>query len=177
MPYCQKKYDDLLSSAVSKADKARLRAIASPHSSDWLNAVPVASLGLKLSDSNIRIACGLRLGSPLCHTHLCHCGKRVDESVTHGLSCQKGIGRLARHDHINKLVKEEDLQKSLQDWNPKVLQSKIGKGLMASHTFLSKMASVWHGIIHVQTPWLKVTSKSSHQHKLVKQRPGWKMEN
>ena len=106
LPYCQKKYDDLLSSAVSKADKARLRAIASPHSSDWLNAVPVASLGLKLSDSNIRIACGLRLGSPLCHIHLCHCGKRVDESGTHGLSCQKSIGRLARHDHINKLIKE-----------------------------------------------------------------------
>jgi hypothetical protein len=106
LPYCQKKYDDLLSSAESKADKARLRAIASPHSSDWLNAVPVASLGLKLSDSNIRIACGLRLGSPLCHTHLCHCGKRVDESGTHGLSCQKSIGRLARHDHINKLIKE-----------------------------------------------------------------------
>ena len=106
LPYCQKKYDDLLSSAESKADKARLRAIASPHSSDWLNAVPVTSLGLKLCDSNIRIACGLRLGSPLCHIHLCHCGKRVDESGTHGLSCQKSIGRLARHDHINKLIKE-----------------------------------------------------------------------
>jgi hypothetical protein len=106
LPYCQKKYDDLLSSAQSKAVKARLKAVASPHSSDWLNAVPVASLGLKLSDSNIRIACGLRLGSPLCHTHLCHCGKRVDESGTHGLSCQKSIGRLARHDHINKLIKQ-----------------------------------------------------------------------
>ena len=106
LPYCQKKYDDLLSSAQSKAAKARLKAVASPHSSDWLNAVPVASLGLKLSDSNIRIACGLRLGSPLCHIHLCHCGKRVDESGTHGLSCQKSIGRLACHDHINKLIKQ-----------------------------------------------------------------------
>ena len=105
LPYCQKKYDDFLSSAGSKADKARLRAIASPHSSDWLNAVPVASLGLKLSDSNICIACGLRLGSPLCHIHLCHRGKRVDESGTHGLSCQRSIGCLARHDHINKLIK------------------------------------------------------------------------
>ena len=30
----------------------------------------------------------------------------MDESGTHGLSCQKSIGRLARHDHINKLIKE-----------------------------------------------------------------------
>ena len=59
----------------------------------------------------------------------------------------------------------------------KVLQSKTRKDLMASHTFFSKMAGVWHGIIPVQTPWLTVTSKNSHQHKPAKQLPGLKMEN
>ena len=55
---------------------------------------------------NIRIACGLQLGCPLCHILLCYCGKRVDESGTYSLSCEKSIGRLAHHDHINKLIKK-----------------------------------------------------------------------
>ena len=96
----------LRSANKSNKEKARLLAVASPHSGDWLNAMPVSSLALKLSDTNIRIACGLRLGSPLCHTHQCHCGKRVDQSGTHGLSCQQSVGRHARHDHVNNLIKQ-----------------------------------------------------------------------
>ena len=68
--------------------------------------MPVSKLGLKLSNTNIRIACGLRSGSPLCHTHQCHCRKRVDQSGTHGLSCQESVGPHARHDHINNLIKQ-----------------------------------------------------------------------
>ena len=106
LPLCQKIYDDLLVSAISKSDKARLKAVASPHSSDWLNAVPVPSLGLKLDDKSIRVACGLRLGCPLCHIHNCTCGKRVDPNGYHGLSCRMSYGRHSRHDHVNRLIKE-----------------------------------------------------------------------
>ena len=106
LPLCQRKYDELLNSAISKSEKARLRAVAAPYSSVWLNAVPVPSLGLKLDDKNIRVACGLRLGCPLCHNHNCTCGKRVDQSGSHGLSCRMGFGRHSRHDHINGLIKQ-----------------------------------------------------------------------
>jgi hypothetical protein len=176
LPYCQKKYDDLLSSAQSKAVKARLKAVASPHSSDWLNAVPVASLGLKLSDSNIRVACGLRLGSPLCHTHLCHCGKRVDESGTHGLSCQKSIGRLARHDHVNKLIKQAlgsaEITSRLEPKGTSIQDRKRPDGISY---FPFKNGR--HGISPVQTLWLALISKSLLHQKLVKQHLGLRTEN
>ena len=42
---------------IQPADKATLRAVASDHASNWLNAIPVASLGLKLDHTSVRIAC------------------------------------------------------------------------------------------------------------------------
>ena len=55
----------------------------------WLHTLPVTSLGLRMDDNTIRIAIGLRLGTPLCIPHLCyHCGANVDTLGTHGLSCR-----------------------------------------------------------------------------------------
>ena len=45
-PLFTKKFDNLLEGMIQPADKARLRAVASDHASNWLNAIPVASLGL-----------------------------------------------------------------------------------------------------------------------------------
>ena len=56
-PLFTKKFDNLLEGMIQPADKARLRAVASDHASDWLNAIPVASLGLKLDNTSLRIAC------------------------------------------------------------------------------------------------------------------------
>ena len=68
--------------------------------------MPVPSLGLKLDDKSIRVACGLHLGCPLCHIHNCTCGKRVDPNGYHGLSYRMCYGRHSRHDHVNRLIKE-----------------------------------------------------------------------
>ena len=104
-PLCDKKYRDLLNNCNLQAEKARLLAVASEHSSDWLNAIPVPAIGLKLDNTSIRIACGLRLGSPLCHPHKCVCGELVDTSGRHGLSCKNAKGTFPRHQQVNDILK------------------------------------------------------------------------
>ena len=48
-------------SSAEPALKRRLPAVSTPHSGDWLHAVPVASCGLELDGVAIRIAVGLQL--------------------------------------------------------------------------------------------------------------------
>ena len=86
-------------------DQARLRAVASEHASDWLSAVPVASLGLKLDNSSLRVAVGLRLGTKICESHKCVCGQLVDPWGRHGLSCRNAKGTQSRHSQANDIIK------------------------------------------------------------------------
>ena len=50
------------------------------------------------------MAVGLRLGVNLCQPHECPCGTIADSRGTHGLSCRRSSGRIARHHHINDIV-------------------------------------------------------------------------
>ena len=60
----------------------------SAESGAWLNAPPISSFGLRISDKAIRIAVGLRVGAPLEQPHQCsHCSSDVDQFFRHGLSC------------------------------------------------------------------------------------------
>ena len=104
-PISKTKLNDLLNNAGGKEDQARLKAVSSEHASDWLNAIPIPSLGLKLSNIQVKIACALRLGSNMCHPHSCICGNDVGKLGTHGLSCKKSSGRFARHAQVNDLIK------------------------------------------------------------------------
>ena len=79
--------------------------MASEQASAWLNAVPVPSLGLKLDNGSIRLACGLRLRTKICQPHTCICGSLVDEHGRHGLSCKNAKGTNSRHHHINDLIR------------------------------------------------------------------------
>ena len=95
----------LLSSA-DDASKGRLLASMRKESGAWLSAPPVSSLGLRMDNDTVRIAVGLRLGSPLCTPHQCTlCGGQVDASGTHGLHCRRSAGRHLRHTALNHLVK------------------------------------------------------------------------
>ena len=73
-------------------------------SGDWLESLPIASIGLKLDDSSVRIAVGLRLGTPLVHPHQCCCGIIVPSDGHHGLSCRKSTGRQSCHSQINDTI-------------------------------------------------------------------------
>ena len=94
----------LLRGQLDAYHKARLRAAACARSGDWLHALPITSCGLRLSDDDIRVAVGLRLGCRICEPHCCPCGAAVDSSGSHGLSCRRSAGRVARHQYINDIL-------------------------------------------------------------------------
>ena len=77
--------DRIALSANSTVDRVRLKAATAPHSGDWLHAAPIASVGLKLTDEEIRISVAQRLGVWTCSPHTCTCGKLVDARGLHGL--------------------------------------------------------------------------------------------
>jgi len=100
-----KTQDHLLANATDDYDKARLRATFSKNSGDWLNAIPLSSVGLRLDNESIRVAIGFRLGATICEPHICPCGANVDARGTHGLSCQKRTsGRHLRHRLLNDII-------------------------------------------------------------------------
>ena len=104
-PIVEAQYSSLLSGASPK-NKARLLVAGRKESGAWLNAPPVTALGLRMENIVITTAVGLRLGLLLCSLHTCHlCGKDVDESGTHGLSCWRSLGRHPRHSFLNDLIK------------------------------------------------------------------------
>ena len=49
-------FNSLVEASTNVKDRARFNAITQEHSSDWLNALPNASLGLKLNNNQFRTA-------------------------------------------------------------------------------------------------------------------------
>ena len=102
--------ESCFSSLVAKADpqgKARLLASQQKESGTWLSAPPVTSLGLRMSNDTICIATSLRLGTPICFPHDCSlCRSHIDTSGTYSLSCRRSQGRIPRHSHLNRLVRD-----------------------------------------------------------------------
>ena len=89
-PHVNATHTMLLDLVQDQQDRARLLAVSCAESGAWLNALPIAPLGLRLSDD---VAVGLRLGIPICRPHLCaSCGANVDALGAHGLSCRFSKG-------------------------------------------------------------------------------------
>jgi len=83
---------------------ASFLAASSPHSRDWLFAMPISSCGLRFDDEAVRIGVCLRLGLTLCVPYQYQCGASVDALGLHGFVCKKAPGRPARHHTLNDLV-------------------------------------------------------------------------
>ena len=91
---------------LEPTDIKRFNAFQDRFGSQWLNVIPCKNLRLKLSNQQLRIAIGLRLGSKICERHKCVGGKDVTEDGWHGLSCLKSAGRFSRHSNLNALIKQ-----------------------------------------------------------------------
>jgi len=73
---CSTRMQSLLASA-SIADRARLPASSSPASGAWLHALPLAIIGFRLSDKELRVSVGLHLGADVVSGHTCKYGSTV----------------------------------------------------------------------------------------------------
>ena len=100
---CASKSGRLLNES-GPVDRARLLASVSPSSGSWLNALPCSNIGLLLSNEEVRISLGLRLGAPLVRPHRCVCGTEVEQDSHHGLSCRRSAGRHRRHALANDVI-------------------------------------------------------------------------
>ena len=84
----------LLAEVADDEEKARLLAAGDKISGAWLHF----PLGMRMDDSCLMIAVGLRLGTSISAPHICqHCGAEVSGWGLHGLSCRSSEGRRMRH--------------------------------------------------------------------------------
>ena len=122
----EQSFSILLANCTSQIDKARILASKAAHTGDWLNAPPIISIGLRMSNETIRVAVGLRLGAQLCEPHQCSCGALVDARGLHGLSCRRNAGRHGRHSLLNDTIRRA-LNKG------RIQSTKEPTGLLRSH--------------------------------------------
>jgi len=97
---CSKRLQLLLIES-QESDRARLLACSAPSAGLWLHALPTPSLGLRLTNSDIRLSICLWVGSPLVSIHTCVCGALVQID---GLSCRRSAGRQSRHHAANDII-------------------------------------------------------------------------
>ncbi len=101
---CRAIFDRLLAHADRPA-QARLLAVSSKDAGAWLHTLPLKILGLCLTDNEIRVASGLRVGAAIVRPHTCACGAAVEPLGLHGLSCKvRTAGRLRRHVLANDVL-------------------------------------------------------------------------
>ena len=113
--------DHLLEFAPDPRVRTHLLASTVKELDVWLDVLPISSLSLRMDDSTIRVAVGLRLGSPLCMPHKYHhCGAEVDSLSTHGLSCSWSEGCHHRHaainDFMHRALTSAKIQHALNHW-------------------------------------------------------------
>ena len=109
----QRAWDDLICKATfnrifvlsDQTAQARLLAVSAPDSGAWVQTLPSRNLGLHLTDREIRVATGLRLGASLVSPHSCvSCASPVDSLGLHGLTCKSSAGRIRRHAQVNEVL-------------------------------------------------------------------------
>ena len=92
--------ESLLAEAADDEETARLLAAG-----DKIHASPISFVGLRMDNSCLRIAMGLRLGTSIYAPHICqHCGAEVFALGLHGFSCRSSEGQHMRHSALNDII-------------------------------------------------------------------------
>jgi len=96
-PVIKKDRKSIESGLTTTIQRASLNAARSRHSRDWLLALPITSLCLKLDDETVddeavRVAVEIRLALKLCVFHRCRYGSQVDSFGRHNLVCKRAQG-------------------------------------------------------------------------------------
>ena len=101
---------DLLICAGQSWFRNRIRHRPQPHASRWLAALytglPSTKDRTRLTDTSLSIAVGLRLGVPVPAPGVCACGKALDATGSHALTCNRGQERSRRHAALNVCVRD-----------------------------------------------------------------------
>ena len=99
-------HHQLLSLAPSTRARALALSTSLPHTGDWLNGVPSATLGLHLQDQSFRCCLRYWLGVPLHSSpYSCpECRSIADEFGDHQVGCGGNGDRIARHNAIGDVL-------------------------------------------------------------------------
>ena len=94
----------------ARCNLARLDSLLSPHSSDWLKAVPAfGSLKMRLSANEMQSAVALRLGLPMAQAgqtcNKCKDNPPLDLRGHHALTCHSGGDAVIRHNRLRDAVR------------------------------------------------------------------------
>jgi hypothetical protein len=105
LPLVEKEVLSLKENA-SGANLIRLSSICDSRSgAEWINALPMKPCGLFMSNEELRINIGIRLGARISESYQCkNCSSTVDEKGTHGLSCRLAAGKQSRHHEANNII-------------------------------------------------------------------------
>ena len=68
---CTAAADVLLTNHTDLVSQARLKAVRTKGADNWLHALPLANIGLKLDDMSLEAVVALRLGAPAMFEHTC----------------------------------------------------------------------------------------------------------
>ena len=66
--------------------------------------MPSRNLGLHMSDEQLRIAVSFRLGAPICSSHICWCGAKIEADESHAVVCLRSRSRHVRHHLGNEII-------------------------------------------------------------------------
>ena len=120
----------------------------------WNNRMlEIGSWRHRMSDEEVRISAGVRLGALLCQAHICVCGTKVDARGIHVLSCRKNAGRQIRHNSINDIVWRAMRRAGIPSIKePLGLLRYDGKRPDGVTMIPWSRVDVWHGTSRFRTP-------------------------
>ena len=103
---CKKLVAEITEGLDTTKKKAVFLASKDNFSSAWLRALPSAQIGTLMDPMHFRMACGIRIGSAICHRFKCRlCNLMVDPDGLYPLSYTASSGRAARHSKLKNVLK------------------------------------------------------------------------